>query len=220
MRNGNFHEQESDDKTCIKLYEESQDPWGNKETGIYKRILKPFIEVLDKHLNNVPDPIKVYDLGAGGGNIVDALNYLSSKDLHIDGCDVSQKAVDYLNATYLGSFNTVDLETFLSTEDSKTKEKLSSSDVVTFIDVIYYMNRKRYYKDTVMEIWKALKPGALLFYGDNLRRFQYRQFIKDLPNAELILDLCNYDEPVCQEQASSGRFWYRYFKGVLIKKVI
>lgn len=218
MRKETVEEHRANTNDCINLYKVSDDPWDNKSTGLYKRILIPYVKFLE---DRFPETMRIFDIGCGGGNILDAFYDISEEPLKFSGCDCSEEAIESISKNYKDSrFFVTDIETHFSDKDTNEEwvKSMREADVVTFIDVVYYLGAKRWYRRTLEEIWDSLKPGQIFFYGDNLKRHNYRAFTKSLPGAKVLYEYTNYDEIVSSFTDSNGRTFNRYFKGLILEK--
>lgn len=202
---------------CIVRYKGNEDPWGNRERGLYKRIFKKASELAYEHLDK-SDTINIYDIGCGGGNILDVWidNAPENCNINLTGCDISSDAIKFLNDRYPeGSFDLVDLEEYYA---NNPLVKLGSADIVSIVDIIYYFGTKRDYKDTLDEIWNTVRPGAIVVVADNLIRHFRRDYLANKSDAILLESFTDYSEKICEEVNESGRKWNRYLKVRIIKK--
>lgn len=204
-----------------------EDPWGNRERQLYQKIFKKATELTYQHLlptiktpenNDGTLSINLYDIGAGGGNIVDVWKENSPENvvLNIYGCDISQDAINFLNIRYPNSsFDKIDLEDYSHTVPLYN---LKNADIVSIVDVMYYLGEKRDYKETLDEIWETIKPGAIVVVADNLVRAFRRDYLQKKHNCKVLESYTDYNEKICEEVSASGKHWFRYLKVRIYQK--
>lgn len=199
-----------------------EDPWGNRERKLYQKIFKKAAQLAYQHLTIENKVINLYDIGAGGGNVIDvwAENLPDGKVLRISGCDISEAAIRYLEARYEnGKFNLIDLEDYKYNETNQDyTDSIGVADIVSIVDVMYYFDAKRSYHDTLDEIWKSIKPGAIVVVADNLVRSFRRDYLTKKEDAELLESYTDYTEKICEETSDSGKKWNRYLKVRIMRK--
>lgn len=218
-------EKSKDMQNRYALY--GEDPWGNRERQLYQKIFKKATELTYSYLSNIND-ITLYDIGCGGGNIIDVWkeNLPKGKNLRISGCDISEDAIKFLKQRYPeGKFDLIDLETYVSHVNDSNYEMdyftyhILNSNIVSIVDVMYYFGEKRDYKDTLDEIWKSIKPGTLVIVADNLVRSFRRDYLTKKKDCELLESFTDYTEKVCEEVSDSGKHWHRYLKIRIMRKL-
>lgn len=196
-----------------------EDPWGNRERQLYQRILKRAVELSYNALPEDLKELKLYDIGAGGGNVIDTWlqNLPENYTLDIKGCELSGTAIKFLEDRYPDSFfDVIDLEEY---DASYPLQYLKEADLVSIVDVMYYFDTKRDYKVTLDHIWETIKPGAVVLVADNLIRAFRRSYFSKKPDCELLHEYTDYTEPVCQETYSNGRAYKRYLKVKIYRKL-
>jgi 2-polyprenyl-3-methyl-5-hydroxy-6-metoxy-1,4-benzoquinol methylase len=176
-------------------YKESADPWGNTERQIYQRIMKQTVINALKYIDK-PE-VNYYDIGAGGGNIIDTvLKNKEDKVINVSGCDISESAINWLSNKYHdGKFEVINCDKYL---DSNRSKLMNSADLITIIDVMYYFggNGERYYKLTLDELWKTFKSGAIIVVADSIIPYQRRTYFKIKDDCETLMEYTEYCEPV------------------------
>lgn len=207
-------------KDMEKRYAEGgNDSWGNRERQLYQKILKKAVELCYEKVEDLKE-ITVYDVGAGGGNVTDVFveNLPEGKSLKVRGCDISEKAIEFLGTLgYKDSqFDLLDLEEY--DHDKNKSETIANSDIVSFVDVMYYFGEKRGYKDTLDQIWKTIKPGAIILVADSLVTYQRRSYLKTKEDCETLYEFTDYTVPVSEEVTSAGKHWRRFLKIKIYKK--
>lgn len=201
----------------------NEDPWGNRASQLYQRIFKKATELSYSHLGKSGE-IRLYDIGCGGGNIIDTWveNKPEGSTIKVTGCDISPDAINYLLARYPdGEFDCVDLEEYNCNDPL---ENLAKADVVSIVDVMYYFDAKRHYGITVDQIWDTIKPGAIVVVADNLVRSFRRDYLGKKDNCETLDSYTEDSEPVSTEQSISEttgkvRTWHRYLKVRIYRKL-
>lgn len=217
-----------------KHYSESTDPWGNRERQLYQQVLKYGSQRLFEYykteeMNQFPhdnpddhlgpkDHVYCYDVGAGGGNILDTLIENCPEDLsiHLSGCDISESAVRFLNShfqEYDKDFHVIDCEEYLSTNPNYY---LSHADIITIVDVMYYWGNKRDYRKSLDEIWDTLKPGAIVLVADSIIPYQRRSYYKSKSNCRVLEEYTDYTIPMGQLNDTNKS---RYLKVKIYQKV-
>lgn len=204
-----------------------EDPWGNRERQLYQKIFKKATELAYQHLPEFKDVdadgkvrINLYDIGAGGGNVIDVWreNLPDNMSLNICGCDISETAISFLEKRYVDSkFDLVDLEEYDNTKSSLLN--MAAADIVSIVDVMYYFDVKRDYKETLDHIWSTLRPGAIVVVADNLVRHFRRDYFKKKEDCMVLEEFTDFTEKICEETSESGRKWNRYLKIRIFKKI-
>lgn len=173
-------------------YQKSDDPWGNREFGIYRNKLDKAIKdsydlVGKKH-------IKVYDVGVGGGSVLDAfLKNQGDYEVELSGGDISPAAINYINKNYEGSYRVIDYEEY---DSSEPDEDMQEADIISFIDVMYYFDTKRYYKRTLDQLWESFSSGTIVLVADTLIPYQRRSYYGTFEDSELLEDFTDYNDPL------------------------
>lgn len=197
-------------------YNKSTDPWHNRERKLYQVVLKK--AMIDSINFTNKSKIMYYDMGAGGGNVIDTAieNTPDNIKLQVGGCDISQFAIDYLKKQYddPSGFDCMDLEDYLYKDNPVPH--FSKADLISFIDVMYYFDTKRYYKITLDEIWKAIKPGAVVLVADSIIPYQRRSYFKTKEDSELLEEFTEYASPVGRLNNSNKN---RYLKVKIYRKL-
>lgn len=204
-----------------KHYAESTDPWGNRERQLYQKVLKAgSCKLFEYYKKDHPasNIIKYYDIGVGGGNVLDTVieNCPSNIDLRVGGCDISESAINYLNENYKNNskFEVIDCEDY--NHDESFSEELSKADLITIVDVMYYWGSKRDYRTTLDEIWKTIKPGAIILVADSIIPYQRRSYYKNKPDSQLLEEYTDYTVPMGQLNDTNKQ---RYLKIKIYKKL-
>lgn len=202
-------------------YAMGEDPWGNRERKLYQKIFKKATELAYKYLDK-SDTINLYDIGCGGGNILDVWveNLPDYCNLNISGCDISQDAINFLNIRYPNSvFDKVDLEEYSS---KVPLYNLAHADIISIVDVMYYFSR-RPYQVTLDELLDTIHSGAIIVVADNQVRSFQRDYYGKKDNVEVLESYTDYTEPVCVEESvcSNGsiRKWHRHLHVRIYRKL-
>lgn len=197
-----------------------EDPWGNRERQLYQKIFKKATELAYEYIPGYDEAdadgkvrVNLYDIGAGGGNVIDVWmeNCPENFALNIYGCDISETAIAFLEKRYADSrFDLIDLEEY----DCKSEPlaNMASADIVSIVDVMYYFDVKRDYKETLDHIWDTLKSGAIVVVADNLVRHFRRDYFKKKEDCKVLEEFTDFTEKICEETSESGRKWNRYLK--------
>ncbi len=211
-------------KDMERRYEGGIDTWGNRERRLYQSIFKKAVDLTKVELPT-PGEYNWFDVGCGGGNIWDTV--LENSDITttftVSGCDIVPKAVDDLINRYPDTVRknvfVCDLEEEHSTGTvSELRRALSGADVVSFVDVLYYLGEKRDYRETLDELWEMIRPGCIVICADSLIPYQRRSYLKRKPDCILLHSYTDYTEPVSEEVNPTGRRWHRYLKVMIYKK--
>ena len=178
-------------------YAESTDPWGNRERQLYQKVLKYGAQKLFEYVGEKPI-IKLYDVGCGGGNILDTLteNAPIDQELFLSGCDISESAMTFLDEHFKNQshlFNIIDCEEY---SDENPDRCLQDADIITIVDVMYYWGNKRDYRTTLDEIWKSLKHGAVVLVADSIIPYQRRSYFKSKPDCKVLEEYTDYTCPM------------------------
>lgn len=193
-------------------YSKSDDPWGNRERQLYQKVLKYGAQKLFEYYNlyekdQYPHDIKddylgsrdniyCYDIGAGGGNILDTLieNFPDDKSkIHISGCDISESAIKFLNRhfnNYDKDFHIIDCDKY---SNSSPNYYMAHADIITIVDVMYYWNN---YRSALDEIWKTIKPGAIVLVADSIIPYQRRSYLKTKSDCKVLEEYTDYTVPM------------------------
>lgn len=195
---------------CEEHYIETTDPWGNREFGRYTETLKK--AVLDAYDLVGKKDVKLYDIGCGGGNVLDVWidNKPYDANLSLSGCDISETAIKWINEHYEGNFEVLDVENYDHTCPNKF---LSEADIISLVDVMYLWGAKKHYSKTMDELWDTVKSGAIFLVADTLIPYQRRSYLKNKEDSEVLEEFTESSVPV----GSSGKF-NRYLKVKIYKK--
>ena len=201
----------------IEHYKRSTDPWGNRSRKLYQKIFKEAAIQAFKFANK--SFIKYYDIGAGGGNVIDTVieNKPDGVGLLVGGCDISKTAVDFLYENYSDkfyAFDVFDVEDY-SYERDGVYANIYDADIVSFVDVMYYFDSKRYYKYTLDELWKTFKSGTIVVVADGIIPYQRRSYFKTKPDCEVLSEFTDYTAPVGQLNSLNKN---RYLKVKIYRK--
>ena len=181
---------------CLDLYNQSDDPWGNRSRGIYKRVLKDTVIKLYQYLNL--DTVNLVDIGCGGGNVLDVFieNKPDPVALNIVGMDFSPDTIRFLKGQYPNDkFIIYDITRY---PDDLIENPLVTANIVSMVDTIYYWGQydpSYNYRSTLDKIWDSLRVGTLVLVSDCLIRFNYRDYLKGKDNCELLESYTYYGEP-------------------------
>lgn len=211
-------------KDMERRYEEGIDTWGNRERRLYQSIFKKAVDLVKLELHD-PGEYNWFDVGCGGGNIWDTVLENSDPDITftVSGCDIVLKAVEDLMTRYSETVRkdvfVCDLETEHHTGAlSKLGFAFMRSDVISFVDVLYYLGEKRDYRETLDELWSMIPTGCIVICADSLIPYQRRSYFKKKPDCTLLHSYTDYTEPVSEEVNPTGRKWHRYLKVMIYKK--
>lgn len=200
------------------MYQKSSDPWGNGERKLYESLLGGTVDKLMNHLS-INSPIVWCDLGCGGGNVTRGFKkFLDAytENVEFRGVDISETAVSRLQEEGLYSNVLVcDLETITDTSDVLWKD----ADVISLIEVIYYLGNMRPWKLSMDIVWSHVKKGAYVIVADGLIPYQYRDYLASKSDAELVESFTETSCPVCKEVRDNGTSWSRYLKVRIYKKL-
>lgn len=202
-------------------YQESNDPWGNRRRQLYQKVMKYGATKLYEYFkSNNPDrsDIYYYDVGVGGGNVLDTVieNKPDDITLHVGGCDISESAIKYLTENYSSfesKFEVIDCEEY---DHKSPSNRLSNADIITIIDVMYYWGSKRDYRKSLDEIWDSLKPGAVILVADSIIPYQRRSYYKSKMDCKVLEEYTDYTVPMGQLNQSNKQ---RYLKVKIYQKV-
>ena len=203
-------------------YSKSPDPWKNGERGIYypmmeKLISELFVDDLVGFTNFL-----WCDIGCGGGNVGKAIHKACkdrNKSFNMYGIDISHSAIEYLQQDPENPYDVLrclDIETL---DDEEAISIFNKMDVISMIEMMYYLGEKKPWKKTIDTIWNALHPGTIVVIADGLISYQYRDYLKNKEDAELIVYYTDMETPVCREISDNGREWNRYLKVRIYKKL-
>lgn len=204
-------------------YAISNDPWGNRERQLYQKVLKygskRLFELFNKNNNNSRD-VYFYDIGVGGGNVLDTVIENRDKNLilHVGGSDISESAINYLYNShnydnYDPSFEILDEEEFYAKNENSV---LKYADLITIVDVMYYWGSKRDYRTTLDEIWKYIKSGAIVLVADSIIPYQRRSYYKSKSDCKVIEEYTDYTVPMGQLNDTNKQ---RYLKVKIYQKL-
>lgn len=198
-------------------YSQSDDPWGNTERQLYQTILKPSVTKVFDHWSNIHEEsipfysVYHYDIGCGGGNILDTFirNTPNNILLSSGGCDISLSAIERLKEKYpeAYSLDLCDCEHY--NYDEGVLEGLAKADIVSIIDVMYYFGAVRDYRQTLDEIWKTIKPGAIILVADTIIPYQRRSYFMKKHDCVLLEEYTEYCAPAGKINGSDKN---RYLK--------
>ena len=196
---------------CEEHYTETIDPWGNREFGRYTNTLRN--AVVDAYNLSDAKDIKLYDIGCGGGNVLDVWieNKPDDVNLSLSGCDISETAIKWVNEHYDGNFEVLDVESY---DHNDTDELLANADIISLVDVMYLWGAKKHYSKTMDELWETVKPGAIFLVADTLVPYQRRSYLKNKEDSETLEEFTESSTPV----GSSGKF-NRYLKVKIYRKM-
>lgn len=208
-------------------YSESNDPWGNRQRQLYQKVLKygsqkVFEYFNELHKNDYREDytpiVELYDIGCGGGNVLDTLieNAPIESRLRLGGCDISESAIKFLDdhfKEYSHKFGLIDCEE-LSSENPPSG--LSSADIVTIVDVMYYWGNKRDYRKTLDEIWNSLPYGCIILVADSIIPYQRRSYFKSKSDCKVLEEYTDYSCPMGQLNDTNKN---RYLKVKIYQKV-
>lgn len=197
-------------------YQESSDPWGNLARNLYDA---PILNLVDKIKDQFQstEHIRWFDVGCGGGAVGSAV--IKAWEHHclwyytLTGCDISESAIS--QNVFYESPQVADLEE-LTPETAK--ELFKSSNVVTFIEVLYYLGTKRPWKETVDIIWDSLDAGTLVVVADGLIPYQYRDYLASKDNATVLHKYTDDSIVISEEVTSQGKKWQRRLKVRVYRK--
>ena len=195
---------------CEEHYVETNDPWGNREFGRYTNTLKNAVVDIYNLMNK--KDINLYDIGCGGGNVLDVWidNKPDHVKLNLSGCDISETAINWINERYEGNFEVLDVESY---EHDHPDESLADADIVSLVDVMYLWGAKKHYSKTMDELWETIKPGAIFLVADTLIPYQRRSYLKKKEDSEVLEEFTESSMPV----GSSDKF-NRYLKVKIYRK--
>lgn len=195
-------------------YAQSNDPWGNRERQLYQKVLKYGAQKLFEYyklyeMNQYPhdnendylgprDHVYCYDIGAGGGNIIDTLikNIPNDLTIHLAGCDISKSAILHLESLFSEfdrGFDVLDCEEYYAKNPDYHMRK---ADIITIVDVMYYWGNKRDYRITLDEIWKTIKKGAIILVADSIIPYQRRSYFKSKSDCKVLEEYTDYTIPM------------------------
>lgn len=212
-----------------EFYKNNDDPWGNTERRSYQISFKGAVEkALGFFKDNNPTSKELlwYDLGAGGGNIIDTVLLSNNTDLEIKlgACDISKDALSRVNKYFdIKYSDVVDLERYnnpIGKEETITDfaRNLNEADIISLVDVSYLFGDVRDYKETLDEIWETLKPGAILVSADTLIRNFRRTYFSKKEDSILLESYINYDKVFRVEERSNGTKFVRNLKVLIYQK--
>lgn len=203
-------------------YAGSPDPWKNGERGIYYPMMERLIsEMLTGDLEDM-NLFLWCDIGCGGGNVGKAIYRALKqryKDFSMCGVDISETAIKYLSEDPESPYNVLHCIDIEKMTDEEARDFFKSIDVISMVEVMYYLGEKKPWKSTIDTIWNSLKPGTLVVIADGLISYQYREYLKTKEDAELIVSYTDMETPVCREVSDNGREWNRYLKVRIYKKL-
>lgn len=201
-------------------YKESTDPWGNRERQLYQKVLKYGSSQLYKYYSETsPHPtVRCYDIGCGGGNILDTLleNKPDNLEIILSGCDISESAIEFLNKHFSGyarDFKVIDCEEYSS---NNPDPNLNDADIITIVDVMYYWGNKRDYRKSLDEIWSTLKPGAIVLVADSIIPYQRRSYFKSKSDCKVLEEYTEYCMPMGKLNDTNKN---RYLKVKIYQKI-
>lgn len=192
-------------------YSKSVDPWGNRESQTYQKVLKEACIRTFKFLKdkNPKDNYAYYDIGSGGGNVLDTVLENKPQDINLElyGCDISESAYKYLKENYhFSGFDVIDLEDYNSNDSNQFLHNLNKADLITIVDVMYYFDAKRGYKVTLDELWNTFKKGAIIVVADSLIPFQRRSYFKTKSDCTTLDEFTDYTQPVSTFNGNKNRY--------------
>lgn len=200
-------------------YSQSPDPWKNGERGIYYPMMEKLVSLL---LDKVDINYFLWcDIGCGGGNVGRAIHkafHDREKNFRMYGIDISPTAIKYLQEDPNSPYDMLRCEDVESLTDEEAQALLSPMNVLSMIEVMYYLGENKPWKKTIDTIWNAIDPGTLFVVADGLISYQYREYLKSKDDAEVILEYTDMDTPVCKEVTDKGREWNRYLKVRVYRK--
>lgn len=178
------------EKYTEQFYLESEDPWNNK--GKY---IECFKGVYDGLPIKSSDSIFIYDIGCGGGNVLEGLisNISKVESITVSGVDISPTAISRLNSDI--RFKDMLAEPFMCDSISRPDWSLprsvinlareSTIAIFSVVDTFYYIQRDFMWRSTADRLVSQVPQGSIILVADSAGTKSYRDYYKN--NKSLIL---------------------------------
>lgn len=206
-------------KVMDEFYQSDIDFFGNRQHNRYKLTMINTVRKIIDLTSHYSFPMKWHDIGCGSGNLVEAVSNIAQENntvFRMSGCDISETAAKFCreNLNLGENFNQCDLEKYEPT----TFPLWRNANVISMIDVMYYLGEVRPWKTTFDKLWDSLIPGQLFVLGDCLVRHQYRDYPKLRGDIKIIDSYTEDSVPIDSEKRENGRTFNRYLKIRILQK--
>jgi 2-polyprenyl-6-hydroxyphenyl methylase/3-demethylubiquinone-9 3-methyltransferase len=153
-------------KNDLKFYDLSAENWWSPQAKIFAlyHLNQPRFEFFDRYVKNWQD-LKVLDVGCGGGFTCE---FMAQKGAVVSGIDQSQKCIIKAQEHAKNSRFKINYLQGLA-EDIPFSN--STFDIVTCVDVLEHVSDLN---QTVLEIYRVLKPNGLFLFDTINRNFKSR----------------------------------------------
>lgn len=205
-------------------YQSSPDPWQNGKRGLYDPLMESMVKNLLESTYDLCTKKRFLwvDIGCGGGNVGRAISKaLKDRGLSFDmfGCDISPTAIEYLKADPTSPYSALQCVDIENITDEEATRLFGVADVISMVEMMYYLGEKKPWKPTIDRLWNSLRSGSIVVVADGLISYQYRDYLKSKDDARLLCEYTDMDTPVCREISDNGREWNRYLKIRIYQKV-
>ncbi len=206
------------------LYSESptNDPWMNKKRNIYPTLLRKTVELILENLN----PLELrytqwFDMGCGGGSVLKAVHDIVEENtktiIVLAGADISPTAlISTRESLPNAQLYQLDLERY---DHGTHTPSWGNADVIFMVEFLYYLGDVRPWKTSFNEFWKGVRQGTIVVIADGLIPYQYRDYPKTLPDAELLHAFTDTSLKIATETTNNGKNWARYLKVRIYRKI-
>lgn len=174
------------DEYTETFYQNSPDPWDNK--GKY---VKWFEGLVNEKLERKPS-VFLYDIGCGGGHVLEGLVSEFSKiseDIKLTGVDISPTAIDYLNKDerftdllsepfQCKSITDEDYNLSLSVISTAKSRDMS---VFSIVDTFYYIRSESKWRAAADKLAQQVPEDSYILVADSAGSKAYRDYYLNSP---------------------------------------